>query len=712
MEIKRVLVLRGPNIWSRRTVIEAWIDLQGLEDTPSTTIPGLYERLTAWLPGLEEHRCSIGTKGGFLQRLREGTYPAHILEHLTIELQNVAGTPVGFGKARETDVPGLYRVVVRYREEEVAIACLETARDMLLAAIRDEPFDISTTIARLKDIAQRSMLGPSTMAIVEAAESRDIPWTRMGKESLLVLGHGSKQRKAWTTETDRTGAIAESTAKDKDLARRMLRTCGVPVPYGRIVGSTAEAWEVAQQIGPPVVVKPVDGNHGRGVYLELFTREQVEAAFHGAQREGSAVVVERFIQGYEHRLLVVSGKLVAAAKGEPAYVIGNGQHTVRELVECQLNSDPLRGESDEYPLNPVEIDNTVLMELAKQGLTPDSIPDSGQKVLIQRNGNVAHDVTDLVHPEVAERAALAAKVVGLDIAGVDLVTTDISRPLEATDGAIVEVNAGPALHAHLKPATGQPRPVGQEIINALFPTEENGRIPLICVTGVHRRPVVAWLVFSALRQLGWRGVGLTSTNGIWLDERLLVAGDCADASGARRLLLHPRVNIAVIEATPESILKEGLGFDKCLISAVTEIEETSLDYPFVRGREDMFTVLRCPVDVTRTEGCAVLDAQDPLALEMIPLCAGEVILVSSDPEAVFTHCESGKRAVVKDHAQIRFIFDRSRQLTCDFPWTEDPMVDLETAAILWSLGSTPEIITSCLEKARILIRRRERVVRL
>ncbi len=706
MDIQKVLALRGPNIWSRRTVLEAWVHLKDLREAASNTIPGFAERLAAWLPGLEEHRCGVGVRGGFLMRLRQGTYPAHVLEHVTIELQNLAGTPVGFGKARETSRPGVYRVAVRYREEAVGQACLWAARDLVLAAMRDEPFDVAGTVARLRNEAAGACLGPSTRAIVDAAEARGIPWFRPGEGSFVILGHGARQRRIWTTETDRTGAVAESVAQDKELTRRFLRTCGVPVPAGRLVESPEEAWEAAQDLGLPVVVKPRDGNHGRGVFLELTTREEVVAAFEGAAREGGGVLVERFVPGEEHRVLVVGGQVVAAARGPAAWVVGDGRTPVRGLIEAQLNSDPRRGAGDECPLNPVELDDTVLMELRRQGLAPESVPEEGRRVLIQRNGNLAEDVTGRVHDEVAARAVLAARVVGLDVAGVDIVTPDIARPLEEVGGAVVEVNAGPALHAHLQPASGEPRPVGEAIVESLFPAGEDGRIPLVCVTGQRLRGQVARQVFAMLRATGRTGVGFAASDGLYLDDRRVAAGDHADGPGARRLLMNPALEVAVVEAHPAGILREGLGLDKCSVAAVTDIGEPPADlaYPFVEDRQDMFTVLRCPVDVVLPGGFAILDAGEPLLVEMAPLCAGQVILVAEDPDvpALGGHLAAGGRAATVRDGRIVFRNGDEEADAGEVPRGGDRLVALYGAAVGWALGLAPGEVAAGIGTAGIV----------
>jgi cyanophycin synthetase len=471
----RVTHLRGPNIWTYRPVIEVVVDIGALEELPSTLIPGLYERLVAALPGLVVHRCGVGEHGGFLERLRDGTWAGHILEHVVLELQNLAGMRTGFGKTRSTGDVGVYKMAFRTRDEHVGRAALAAGRELLLAAIEDTAYDLAANVAILKELVDEHCLGPSTAHIVEAATERKIPSIRLTDGNLVQLGHGAAQRRIWTAETDRTSAIAESIASDKDLTKTMLKACGIPVPEGSLVRSAEEAWEEAQDIGVPVVVKPYDGNHGRGVSVNLMTEADVVAAYHLASRKGDSrsVLVERFITGDEHRILVVGKQVVAVAKGESLWVTGDGTSNIIALVDSQINTDPRRGSGEDSPLNALapEKGAEIILELERQGLTAYSVPQDGQKVLIQPNGNVAFDVTDKLHPSVAEAAALAARVVGRDIAGIDLVCEDISRPLEEQRGAIIEVNASPGLLAHLKPANGEARPVGTAIIAHLFEPE-------------------------------------------------------------------------------------------------------------------------------------------------------------------------------------------------------------------------------------------------
>ena len=655
MEIRKILTLRGPNIWSRHPVLEAWVDLGDLKNSPSDSLPGFNDRLMAWLPTMIEHRCSIGERGGFFLRLRDGTYPAHILEHVAIELQTLAGTPVGFGKARETSEEGVYKVVMRYRDEQLARACLFAARELILAAIDDRPYDVKAEVAKLEELADRVCLGPSTAAIVAAAEARGIPARRLNSGSLVQLGQGIRQRRIWTAETDRTSAIAESIAQDKELTKTLLRAAGVPVPEGRIVADAADAWMAACDVGVPVVVKPRDANHARGVFTNLITQTQVESAYNFACCEGNGVIVERFAPGNEHRLFIVGNRLIAAACGEAAKVVGNGVNTVKELVDSQLNSDPRRGEGEAFPLSPIELTAITDMQLERQGYTVDSIPPDGATVVVQRNDNLSIDVTSQVHPSIAAHAVLAVQIVGLDVAGLDVVVEDITKPLESQGGVVVEVNAGPGLLMHLRPSVGTPQPVGEAIVDSLFPPGQNGRIPIVCVTGTNGKTVVTRLVSRLLRATG-RVVGTVCTDGIFVHGRTIEGGDCSGPRSARKILLNPLVEAGVFEAGRGGILREGLGFDRCDVAVVTNIAHADhLGLAYVDTPEQMFTVKRSPVDVVLPSGTAVLKADDPLVADMAALSAGGVIFFARDGQnaVLAAHRNAGKRAVfVRDGSII------------------------------------------------------------
>ncbi len=692
IEFLDVVALRGPNIWTYRPVLEAWVDIGELEDYPSNTIPGFYERLTAWLPTLIEHRCSPGVRGGFLARLKEGTWPGHILEHVTLELQNLAGLRGGFGKARETSTRGVYKVVVRAWQEQVTRTALNEARDLVMAAIEDRPFDVDATVARLRRLVDRHCLGPSTACIVDAADDRDIPYIRLFEGNLVQFGYGARQRRIWTAETDRTSAIAEGISRDKDLTKELLSTCGVPVPEGRLVDSEDDAWSAAEDIGLPVVVKPYDGNHGRGVFTNLTTREEVVSAYRVAVDEGSGVIVERFVLGNEHRLLVVGNRMVAAAAGEPAWVTGDGKSTITELIDNQINTDPRRGRTENHPLNPVRLDSAAQLEIARQGLSEDSVPADGQRVLVQRSGNVAFDVTDRVHPSIAATVTLAARIVGLDIAGVDLVAEDISRPLDEQRGAIVEVNAGPGLLMHLKPADGTPRPVGRAIVDHLFPEGDAGRIPIVGVTGTNGKTVVARLVARLLHLSGKR-TGLACSEGLYLDRRLVQKGDRADFASGTRLLMNRNVDAAVIENDSGVILGQGLAYDRCQVGVVTNIDDADHLGDFdINETERMFNVFRTQVDVVLPTGTAVLNARDSRVVEMAELCDGAVIFFGIDPAlpAIAAHLQQDGRAVyVRDGAIVLAQGAREERLAAvaAIPLTHGGRVAFQVENVLAAVGS-------------------------
>ncbi|MDO9420159.1 MAG: cyanophycin synthetase [Herminiimonas sp.] len=702
IEIIDVLSLRGPNIWTYRPVLEAWVDIGDLEDFPSNTIPGFYERLTAWLPSLVDHHCGVGVHGGFLMRLREGTWPGHIMEHVMIELQNLAGMQSGFGKARETGKRGVYKVVVRSRHEEVSRAALYAARDLVMAAIQDKPYDVKSTVDNLRNILESVALGPSTGCIVEAATDRRIPSMRLNEGNLVQLGYGIKQRRIWTAETDQTSAIAETISRDKELTKTLLQSCGVPVPEGSIVDSANAAWNAAENIGLPVVVKPLDGNHGRGVSINLNTEAEVRAAFELAEQESSDVIVERFVRGDEHRLLVVGGKLVAAARGEEAWITCDGVSTVMQLIESQLNSDPRRGSSEEHPLNLVLTDpdddsRPVLLQLARQGFTTESVPKNDERVLVQRNGNVSCDVTDLVHPSVAAIASLAARIVGLDIAGVDLVVEDISKPLNEQGGAIVEVNAGPGLLMHLKPADGPARPVGRAIVDHLFAEDESGRIPIVGVTGSHGTTAVSRLIAWLLHLQGTY-VGLACKDGLFLRQRhvLKKSGDNWDAS--RQILINRMVETAVFENSSKAILSEGLAYDWCQVGVVTNIDSAdSLPDFYIDDADQMSRVARTQVDVVLPTGVAVLNADDARVAELASLCDGSVIFfaTSANAAAIVTHLEEGQRAVFLRDDQIVLASGKEEILMVNAAQDRSTL-DVETVlaaiAAAWALGVSPDLM--------------------
>jgi cyanophycin synthetase len=701
MEFQKILTLVGPNIWHRLPVLEAWIELGDLKNSPSNEIAGFNERVMGWLPSMIEHRCSIGERGGFFERLRRGTYLAHILEHVTIELEALAGSDVGFGRARETTKEGLFRVAVRYEDEAVGRACLEAGRQLCLAAVYDRAYDVAEEIRRLRVLADDLRIGPSTRIVMQAALDRNIPARRLNEFSLVQLGHGARQHRIHRSATDRTCAVAESVSDDKELTKAYLRSVGVPIAAGRLVTSPDDAWAAAQEVGTPVVIKPKDGNYGSGVVVGVTKREQIEAAYLLGITCGSGVMVERMAEGAEHRLLVVGGKLVAATRGDPAYVVGDGRRTVWELVESQLNSDPRRAEHWAAPLAKVEVAPSTLLVLEHEGYQVDSVPENGKRVMIQRNGNLATDVTDLVHPRVAAQAVAAARVVGLDVAGVDVIAEDISRPLEEQGGVVIEVNAGPGLQMHYAPESGQPRPVGQAIVATLFPEGTDGRIPLVCVLGSTGTEPVARLIANLLTSAG-RLVGRTNAEGVFVGADRTQAGDCRNAVAARSVLLNPLVEAAVCETSLDSIVEQGLGFDRCHVAVMTSMGDgVKLDLAEGDTPEKRALVYRAAGDVVLSEGAVVLRAGEPLASIVAGHCPGRLVLFSADEKepTLQGHRATGGQAVFDRGGKIVLMDKNSEQVLGALPAKPAVEATLAAVAAVWVVGLTAEQIAAGLKSA-------------
>lgn len=702
MQIREFRVLRGPNIWANSPVIEAWVDLGDYADRASNEMPGFNGRLMTLLPTMIEHRCSVGERGGFFQRLRRGTYLAHILEHVALELHALAGVELGFGKTRETAQEGLYRVVIKHDDEDLCKEVLRVGVELCMAAVEDRPFDVAGEVQRLHEMAEKVCLGPSSRAIVAAAKDRQIPVRRMNVGSLVLLGQGMHARRMWTAESDRTSAIAETIAADKELTKSLLRAVGIPVPEGRMVSNAEDAWEATEDLGSAVVVKPLDANHGRAVFTGLTEKSEVELAYEHAEREGSGVIVERFVSGSEHRLLVVSGKLIAAARGDYAFVIGDGRSTIAELVESQLNSDPRRGDDENCPLNRVVLDAANCVTLEQQEYKPDTVPLKHAKVLIQRSDNLATDVTDLVHPAVAETAIQAARVVGLDIAGIDIVARDISLPLEEQGGIVVEVNSGPGLLMHLAPARGVARPVGEAIVETLFPAGSNGRIPVVAVAGSHAA-TAATRIFEHLWRWAGTEFGVAASYGTFVGGRRIYAGDSTTHKAQQNLLINPRTKAALIELTTATALGEGLGFDRCQVAVVTDLDvDEDLSNWYFDDVDRLVQAKRAAVDVVLPGGFAVLNAADPHTNAIAENSAGAVIYFSADAEnaVIQSHLQKNGSAVVADNGKVHLLEGEAATPLVDLsqiPWLPPAgavglTAMLAAVAAAWSLGIPAEAI--------------------
>ena len=648
MEVSRIRALRGPNLWSRHTSIEAMVRCNA-DQVDLSQHPEFETQLRHLFPGVGSLR-STDRKAKLSM--------AHALEAATLHLQIEAGCTVTFSRTTATPEEGLFQVVVEYTQEEVGCLAMKLARELCMAALHNTPFDVDAAIDQLHGLDEDIRLGPSTGSIVDAALARGIPYRRLTEGSLVQLGWGSKQRRFQAAEIDATSAIAESIAQDKELTKKLLHAAGVPVPLGRPVINAEDAWVAAQEIGVPVVVKPRDGNQGKGVAVNITTREGVMEAYTTAASFRNEVLVERFLPGSDYRLLVVGNKLVAAARREPPLVVGNGKNTVRELVDL-VNADPRRGEGHATSLTKIRFDDIALARMKEQGYDADSVPAKGARVILRNNANLstggtATDVTDDVHPEVALRAVAAAQMVGLDICGVDVVCESVLRPLEEQSGGVVEVNAAPGLRMHLSPSFGKGRDVGEAVISTMFPDGDDGRIPVIAVTGTNGKTTTVRLTSHLLRAHGLR-VGMTNTDGVYVNGRQTDSGDCSGPRSARNVLMHPDVDAAVLETARGGMLREGLAFDRCQVAVVTNIgmgDHLGLNY--ISTVEDLAVLKRVIVQNVATSGVAVLNATDPIVAAMAGNCPGQVTFFGLDAHhpIIATHRAQGKRVLFVEDEQI------------------------------------------------------------
>ena len=648
MEVSRIRALRGPNLWSRHTAIEAVVNCSELECNIAN-ISGFESRLRARFPEI-----------GPLQLAghEEAVSLAHVLQLAALALQAQSGCPVTFSRTAATPEPGVYQVVIEYTEEAVGRQALNLAIHLCQSAVANAPFELATALAQLKDLDEDVRLGPSTGAIVDAAISRGIPFRRLTEGSLVQFGWGSKQRRIQAAETDNTSAIGEAIAQDKELTKRLLDAAGVPVPAGREVADIEDAWLAMTEIAGPVVVKPKDGNQGKGVTVNINSREQLNIAYAAAAEISEEVLIERFIPGSDFRFLVVGNKLVAAARREPPLVIGDGVQSVRQLVD-QVNSDPRRGAGHATSLTKIRIDDIALASLATQNFTVDSVPNKGARVVLRSNANLstggtATDVTDDVHPDLAASAVAAAIMIGLDICGVDVVCDSVQRSLEKQGGGVVEVNAAPGLRMHLQPSFGKGRPVGEAIISSMFAAGDNGRIPVLTVAGTNGKTTTVRLIAHILTCQGLR-VGMTNSDGVYIQGKRIDTGDCSGPKSARNVLMHPDVDAAVFETARGGVLREGLAFDRCDVAVVTNIGMGDhLGLSFITTVEDLAVVKRVVVQNVSPDGVAVLNAADPMSAVMASACPGSVTFFALDRNhsIMATHRAQGRRVVYVENGHI------------------------------------------------------------
>ncbi|TDI79227.1 MAG: cyanophycin synthetase [Bacteroidetes bacterium] len=622
MKILEINAMRGPNYWSvrRRKLIVLVLDLEEMEELPSNKIEGFSERVQAMFPTMYEHRCSIGTAGGFFQRLEEGTWMGHIIEHIALEIQTLADMDTGFGRTRGYGEKGVYNVVFSYIEENVGRYAAKAAVRICEALISGEDYDLEVDIQEMREIREAERLGPSTASIVQEAASRGIPWIRLNKYSLCQLGYGANQKRIQATVTSETSSIGVELACDKEDTKYLLEQAEVEVPRGDIISKEGNLEEACNYVGYPLVIKPIDGNHGRGITVDVQNYEDASVAFHVAKDVSRRVIVEKFITGKDYRLLVINNILVAAAVRTPAHVIGDGKSSIKELVDI-VNADPRRGYGHEKVLTMITLNSLTQTIIEDAGYTKDSVLKKGERLILKDTANLstggtAEDVTDIVHPANVSMAERISKIIDLDICGIDIMTSDITKPLSETGGAVLEVNAGPGFRMHLAPTTGLPRNVAAPVVDKLFPIKgDTGRIPIIAVTGTNGKTTTTRLIAHIAKMSGYR-VGYTTSDGVYIQNRLLMKGDCTGPTSAVFVLKDPTVNFAVLESARGGLLRAGLGFGNCDIGIVTNIAADHLGLKGIHTVEQLAKVKGVIPETVLPDGYAILNADDDLVYEM------------------------------------------------------------------------------------------------
>lgn len=638
MRIRQINAMRGPNYWSvrRHKLIVMVLDIEKYEDYPSNKIEGFPERLKAMFPTMYSHRCSVGEPGGFFQRVDEGTWMGHIIEHIALEIQTLAGMDTGFGRTRDYGERGVYNVVFDYHVESVGRYAAKASVDICKALIggTEKDYDLEADIQRMRELRERDRLGPSTGSIIEEAESRGIPWIRLNQYSLCQLGYGANQKRIQATVTSETSSIGVELACDKEDTKYLLEQAEVSVPKGDIITRERSLKEACDYVGFPLVVKPIDGNHGRGITVNINSYEEALTAFHEAKEVARRIIIEKYITGHDYRLLVINNQFVAGAKRNPAHVIGDGKSTVQQLVD-KVNEDPKRGYGHENVLTQITINSLTESIMEKAGYTVDSILPKDEMLILKDTANLstggtADDVTDIVHPSNVAMAERISKIIDLDICGIDIMTDDISKPLNETGGAVLEVNAGPGFRMHLAPTTGLPRNVAAPVVDKLFPTKgDTGRIPIIAVTGTNGKTTTTRLIAHMAKMKGYQ-VGYTTSDGVYIQNSLLVKGDCTGPASAEFVLKDPTVNFAVLECARGGLLRAGLGFKKCDVSVVTNVSGDHLGLRGIHTIEQLAKVKGVIPETTLPDGYAILNADDDLVFGMRRSIDSNLALFSMD----------------------------------------------------------------------------------
>lgn len=621
MKIDKIQALRGPNIWSvqRKKLIQMRLDLEEMEQFPTNKIEGFRERIEAMFPTMIEHRCSEGVPGGFFSRIERGTWMGHVIEHIALEIQTLAGMETGFGRTRETKTPGVYNVVFSYTEENVGMFAAESAVAIAEALIAGTPYDLEADIQKMREIRERVRLGPSTGSIVEEAVSRDIPWIRLGTNSLVQLGYGINQMRFQATITCKTSSIAVDIACNKEQTKKMLDAASIPVANGGICVDEDDLDDVIQKIGYPIVIKPLDGNHGKGASINVKTREDAVDGLAYAKKYSHRVIVEKFITGHDFRVLIIDNKLVAAAKREPAHVKGDGKHNIQQLIE-ETNKDPRRGYGHENVLTQIDVDRDTTDLLEKLNYTLETVPKKGEVVYLKSTANLSTggtsiDVTDMMHPENIFLCERISRVIGLDICGVDIMAKNLTQPLKENGGCILEVNAAPGFRMHLAPSEGLPRNVAAPVIDMLYPPGKPSRIPIIAVTGTNGKTTTTRLLAHIVKNNGFK-VGFTTSDGIYVQNHMMEKGDTTGPVSAEYILKDPTVEFAVLETARGGILRSGLGFSRCDIAIITNIQEDHLGLSDIHTLEDLARVKSTVVKSVKKDGWAILNAEDEQCLKI------------------------------------------------------------------------------------------------
>ncbi|WP_396172108.1 cyanophycin synthetase [Flavobacterium sp.] len=621
MKILKVQALRGPNLWStqRKKLIQMRLDLEEMEQYPTNKIEGFRERLEEMFPTMIEHRCSEGVRGGFFMRIEKGTWMGHVIEHIALEIQSLAGMDTGFGRTRETKTPGVYNVVFSYVEENVGMFAAESSVRIAEALIAGTAYNLEADILKMKEIRERVRLGPSTGSIVEEAVARDIPWIRLGTNSLVQLGYGVHQMRFQATITCKTSSIAVDIACNKEETKRMLDMASIPVASGSICVDAEDLELTIKKIGYPIVIKPLDGNHGKGASINVVTWEDAIKGLAHAQKYSRRVIVEKFITGFDFRVLVIDNKLVAAAKRVPAHVVGDGKKTIQELIDT-TNLDPKRGYGHENVLTEITVDRDTTDLLEKMNYSLETIPNNGETVYLKSTANLSTggtsvDVTDMMHPENIFLAERISRVIGLDVCGIDIMAENLTQPLKENGGVILEVNAAPGFRMHLAPSEGLPRNVAAPVIDMLYPPGKPSRIPIIAVTGTNGKTTTTRLLAHIVKNNGYR-VGFTTSDGIYIQNHMLEKGDTTGPLSAEYILKDPTVEFAVLETARGGILRAGLGFSRCDIALITNIREDHLGLNDIDTLDDLARVKSVVVRSVKKDGWAILNAEDDQCLKI------------------------------------------------------------------------------------------------